>query len=531
MVWHIFKKDWKLLWIFVTAVALLHWISAFILFKQGLFGEDSMLAMLANSVPILAFFASMFLTAAIVHLEAIPGVRQDWLVRPIGRGTLLLEKFLFVVATVAGPIFVANVFQGLANGFSLRLSLLAALEYVIFLLFFMILPIFAFASVTRNMTEAFIFGCGCAFIIGAYMTITGYMNGAAHQTLMAVTGSGIGWIGEIFRFALVALAASVILGLQYFRRKTVLARFLVIGFGLLILISIFLPWSPAFAIQERLSSKPGAGELTALAFAPARGKFKSPYASATKNGQRSNREDNVEVFLPLRIDGIHDDGILLTDRVDVRVIGQGGKAIYHGIGDALNMEVRLPLPLGEVAKDQTNPSEKTVYQKIELPMSAYTTAKDQLVKVRVDYSLTVFGVSKSYAMPALEGDQRMPGWGLCQTKVNEAGTAIEFHCMEPGDGPTCGTVLLENPFGDKRNPAGFFCYSDYGPFRNHPLPDNFARFGTNLPFRDLTGLTKFPVDGAQLPQSRIVIRMYEPEDHFTRSLEIPQIKLQDWEAQ
>src|SRR2546423_5869145 len=45
----------------------------------------------------------MFLIAAIVHVEAIPGVRQDWLVRPIRRGNLLLEKFLFVVLMVGGP--------------------------------------------------------------------------------------------------------------------------------------------------------------------------------------------------------------------------------------------------------------------------------------------------------------------------------------------------------------------------------------------------------------------------------------------
>jgi hypothetical protein len=63
------------------------------------------------------------------------------------------------------------------------------------------------------------------------------------------------------------------------------------------------------------------------------------------------------------------------------------------------------------------------------------------------------------------------------------------------------------------------------------FPDNLTRFGTNLPFRDPSGLAKFPVDGSQLPQSRVVIRMYEPEDHFTRSLVIPRIKLSDWEAQ
>jgi hypothetical protein len=53
----------------------------------------------------------------------------------------------------------------------------------------------------------------------------------------------------------------------------------------------------------------------------------------------------------------------------------------------------------------------------------------------------------------------------------------------------------------------------------------------NLSFRDPSGLEKFPVDVSQLPQSHVVIRMYEPENHFTRSLVIPQIKLKDWEAQ
>ena len=58
-----------------------------------------------------------------------------------------------------------------------------------------------------------------------------------------------------------------------------------------------------------------------------------------------------------------------------------------------------------------------------------------------------------------------------------------------------------------------------------------AHFGTNLPFRDQSGLSKFPVDGPQLPNSRVIIRVYEPEDHFTRSLVISQTKLRDWEAQ
>ncbi len=521
MVWHIFKKDWKLLWVFVIAVASLHWISTFIMFKLGLFMEDAMLEMLGQVVPSLAFFASMFLIAAIVHVEAIPGVRQDWLVRPIRRGNLLLEKLLFVVLMVEGPIFAANLFQGLANGFSLWSSLLSAMSHVIFLLFFLILPLFAFASVTRNMTEAFIFGCGCTFIIGAFLTIGDYINGYAHGTLTAVTHSGVGWIGEVFRFALVAIAAGMILGLQYFRRKTITARFLIIAFGLLILASQFLPWKPAFAIEERLSPRPAAGAHAEVTFDPVQGKFKLPsgLVPSSEKVQRGG-QDNAEVFLPLQITGVHNDAILLTDRVDVYLNGQDGRVLYHGTGDSL-----------EISREGPSPSEAPVYQQIAVPISVYHRAKDQSVQVRVDYSLTLFGLARSYSMPAMGGDERMPAWGWCQTKMNEAGTVVELHCMELGKGPICGTAFLENASTGARNPARSSCRSDYGPYGDRPLPDSLARFGTSLPFRDPSGLARFPVDGPQLPQSRVIIRVYEPEDHFARSLVIPQIRLKDWEAQ
>jgi len=77
MIWHIFKKDWKLVWPFVLIVSAVHWIGAAIVYKLG---EDPMLGLLAEQLPALALFASMFLIGAIVHVDATPGARQDWLV-------------------------------------------------------------------------------------------------------------------------------------------------------------------------------------------------------------------------------------------------------------------------------------------------------------------------------------------------------------------------------------------------------------------------------------------------------------------
>jgi hypothetical protein len=519
MVWHIFKKDWKLVWVFVLVVSTVHWIDSAIIYKLGLFNEDPMLGMLAEAVPMLAFFASMFLIGAIVHLDSIPGVRQDWLVRPISRRDLVVEKFLFVVFMVNGPIFAEVLLQGLANKFSFRLSLAAAMWQVTFLLFAFTLPLFSFASVTRNMTQAFILGCGCTFIILVFQTIASYLNGRAHGTLEPIAWSGVGWVGETARFALSVVAATIILSLQYFRRKTLFSRCLVLLFGFVLLLTQFIPWRAAFAIEQKLSPKPGVGTSAVVAFDPRLGKFRSPsgLAASSEQGRRYNVGEHRSVFLPLEAAGTPTDAFLLTDFVEVRLIGPGGKVAFQGTGEKL-----------EFADEGPN---HATYQEIQVPTSVYRDIKDQPVRAQVDYSLTLFGLRASYSIPALGGDERMPGFGWCETRMNEAETAVELRCMQPGKGPTCATLFLENQATGHRNPARSSCHGDYSPYSGWYFGDNLAHFGANIPFRDSSGLAKFPVDGPQLPQSRVVIRVYEPEDHFTRSLTIPEIKLRDWEAQ
>ena len=524
MVWHIFKKDWKLLWTFVASVALVHWISVVIMHQLGLFGENPMLEMLEDTVPMLAYFGSMFLIVAIVHLDVLPGVRQDWLVRPISRRALLLEKFLFVIFMVETPVLLANLFQGLSSGFSFRASLLPALSKVIYLLGAFTLPLFVLASVTRNLTEAFIFWCGCAVIITTFQSFVGYLAELTHGTLTPVTWSGIGWVGELFRIALVIVAASVILGLQYFRRKTIQSRFLLVVFGLLLLTSQFLPWKPAFAIQRRLSPIPLAGANTVVGFDPKAEKFRLPSGvsatSESENGSRGARENENVVFLPLRIAGVPVDSVLLTDRVEVRLLRPDGVIAYHGTGESLEVKREAPIPDGA-------PS----YQTLKLPGAVYRAMKNQPMRLELDYSLTLFGLTKSFSIAALGGDERMPGWGWCQTKINDVGTAIELRCMQPGKGPTCGTVFLQNDATGQRNPERSVCRPDYSPYSGRFGADDIARFGVNLPFRDAAGLAHFPIDGPKLSQSRVTIRSFEPETHFVRSLVIPEIKLQDWEGQ
>jgi hypothetical protein len=59
----------------------------------------------------MSFLGGAFCIAAVVQLDAIPGVRQDWLVRPLERRNLLLAKLLFVVLAVLLPILATDLIE------------------------------------------------------------------------------------------------------------------------------------------------------------------------------------------------------------------------------------------------------------------------------------------------------------------------------------------------------------------------------------------------------------------------------------
>jgi hypothetical protein len=227
-IWHIFKKDLRLLWPFVAAVAAVWWMEIFLKFRLGLFGESDLLITLTEVLLIAAVFGTMFLIVAIVHLDPVPGVRQDWLVRPIPRGKLLVEKFLFALVLVIAPVFAANVFQGVANGFAVSAVLGAAAAAAAIFACLLVLPFFALGSVTENMTTAFIFGSICTAAGSVLMATINEMNSSAHGTIVTAARGGVAWVPLTLEFALVALGAGVVLWLQYFRRKT-LAGHLLIG--------------------------------------------------------------------------------------------------------------------------------------------------------------------------------------------------------------------------------------------------------------------------------------------------------------
>ena len=126
--------------------------------------------------------------------------------------------------------------------------------------------------------------------------------------------------------------------------------------------------------------------------------------------------------------------------------------------------------------------------------------------------------------------QVLPDLGRCSTEMDDEGDDIQLHCMQAGHAPSCASVFLEHVPSGRKNPAAFSCSPNYAPFLVQFVPDGITRFGGEIRFHDLSGLAKYPVDASDLPKSRLVIRVYQAQDHFTRQLIIPEIRLSDWES-
>jgi hypothetical protein len=224
-------------------------------------------------------------------------------------------------------------------------------------------------------------------------------------------------------------------------------------------------------------------------------------------------EVDIELFVPVGIDGLGDSRVLTADRATARLTGLDGRPIDLG-------QVGLPHPY----------LEKPAHQAIWVREDVYSRMKDQPARLEIDYSLTSMRANPAQILPALAGDQWIPSVGRCATRANSGGTQIDLRCLVPGT-PPCAAAFLENLHTGQRNPEIADCNPDYGPYLGRLGGDTMIRFGASFPFRDAGGLVRYPVDQSQLKDAHLVFRAYWPEAHFTRQVVISNVRLSDFRAE
>jgi hypothetical protein len=508
MIWHIFKKDCKLQWRFAALMAAIQFIAAIVVVKLSPLADSRPLRNLLQLLIMITLAGIPFLIGAAVHEDAIPGVRQDWLVRPIQRKDLLLAKFLFVLAAVHGPMLLADLFRGLAGGFPFGASLAAALSRGLFVLFLLSIPLLAFMSLTKNAMEAI---AAALIVFLAFAASTLFERQSAEA--FALGSGGLTWIMET-ALGLLGLTASVaILGLQYFRRRTFVSRVLAACAFIAATLMLALPWNPAFAVQQRMSPNPGAASAVAVSFDPTLGRFHA----FTYSGEFHGNEEAAIVYLPLRFENLPVGSALISDHAELWG-DMSGASTHAGFRTTI-------APVRQETADQ----KPAAHLPVLIPANVFQQMKDQPGDFKIDLSLTLFRSDGAHTIPALNGNVHFPDLGTCVTKINAAETAVRLACAPLEDPPSCFRMYLQHvPTGHSNYPF-FQCVGNYAPFFDSvfvtPPPQR------NLVFRDLSGLAKYPVDGTMLNESQVVLETYQPIDHFTRTVSIPSIRLRDWTAQ
>lgn len=507
MIWHMFKKDLELMWRPILAVGSIQLAFTVIQLRLQSVDGSAVLQQLSQVLLWLWLMASVILAITVVHQDAVPSTKQDWLTRPVRRIDLLAEKLFFVFLMVQGPSIVTDLAQGFANGFAVSQTIRATLARAVVVFLALTLPALALGAVTESVTEAVVLVLVAFFCVFAFTMIAiGVAGGYGHQ-FDPTDFTGEGWLTNALRFLLLFIGGGFALLFQYRVRRTKQTRILLGSTLLVLLFSQFLPWEPVFAVQKALSPARGLGNAVAMTW----------QMQPDTDGQaaHSHRQTENRLFIPLSVIGLPTDTLLKADKSEVSISDQQGARLYVGTGE--DVEIR-----NDAAKEPLS-----YKQTVQVPPWAFQAMQRQPVRVNLAYSMTLFKLRSSYALRAVQDNQRMPGWGLCHSLINENQTAIEVSCIQVGKGPTCATVFLEHiPSGD-RNPENTACYPDYSPFKDRPIPDVMTRFRLVLPFRDISGLTKYPVDATRLADSKIIIRMYEPQDHFSRIIASPLLSFRD----
>jgi len=525
LIGHILKKDWKLLWPMVALVAAIQIGFEWVVYRSEIFEDDPAAKVLLHPLNLAWFISIAALAAAVVHQDPVPGVDQDWLIRPLTRTQLLLAKLTFLALTVCVPMFGLNLAHALLMEMPVASSVLPVLSKELFVFACFIVPVAALASSTRNMTELIAFGAALLVIFASSLSLTAFFFG---PSWCPTCGTGMSWLQHALQHAGILLGAGAILALQYYGRRTAEARGLAV-IGVVALVFVQLSWPSAFAIEEWLTRPGGAAAAVTLELgrdpssqdwestggrAPSRQLLLRGQVDQTLEYLRRRAhlgEAPVTLDLPVRTDGVSPDELILVDRSQVYVFGADRRLSYRGANAGVSPGLLTSSPGDATA------SAGLISQPIDIPAKVYRQAAATAMRLQIDYWLTLVKVRAEHKIAALDGELRSSDMGLCATTHDR--NVVSVRCTTIAQTPFCYSATLYGSDG-RHNPEIIKCNPDYR--RHWPTLSNALNvYAVDLPLHDRYGDTHYAIDASELGSAYVLLKLYGERDHFKRTLTVP----------
>ncbi len=504
MIWTIFRKDFRLLWPAAAVMAALQvGLAAFEMMKRA-FGDLTYQAenWVSNSV-LIGVAGLVVLT---VQQDALLGMEQDWLVRPIRRGRLLMAKLLFLGAALHLPMFLIDMAVCLHAGGYIGQSLGAALSRNLLVFLTVTLPLAGAAAITPNIA-AFAAVMLVYYVgLGVISTLVGVIR-FGDPAYFANTGSGPSWIISTAKDLILILGGGLVVGLQYFQRRTLTSR-IVLPLSVLIgLMMPLLPWKVVYAVQQIFSPVPEAAH--AISFGPLPD---APRAHGTFN------ENATPVFVPFQVSGLGEGERLFVDLREITIVSADGKKIAEGshlfgIAGDVNVDSQTP------AQTILDPARSYVGFDLDKKDSAVLDQPGSTLIV--DYALTLGAREGEDVVTSLSRKRTLvPGWGRCLTQNESTLPPLVLQCISVGAKP--GLNVLSAYSSDSERPYASGALQDYSPISAEVMPDALNRYGPLL-----FTMTLDPTRQSY-PNPRIAITHYRPLAHFRYQLVIRDLKLSNW---
>jgi len=381
---HIFKKDARylwyeiaLLWLFVSAFAALHIRTKF--------------AYLSGLMEVVLVVGAVLLIGRVILAEAITGDRQFWITRPYRWQSLLGAKILFVILFVNLPVFAAQFFILLIDGFPLVSSVPGLLWSQLLLFACVALPFAAIASLSSGIAP---------FIVSQLIVLA---FGASMLALFAPFGTralgSLDWVRYSIGLLAVCAIAVPVLFIQYRSRRTLLSRWVAAGgIALGALAFMAMPSSFALAVQSGLSKQPSLGSSI-------RASFGAVPELQFSTGQAPGK---IAMVFPIVLRG-------LPEGTDVQ-------------GDVFSISLQSPADCSNFSRTPISAGVATIHVNCFIDTKLFGQQRDRPVTLRASLYFTLFGNRQSRTMPFNSDFFNAPAGLQCAAESDGLRTAWNVRC-------------------------------------------------------------------------------------------------------